>query len=66
MNQALIELQRAGGSFRRWTPVDDAALLKLHKAGIKGIRIAELLHRTENGVRCRLRDLKKRRRARNG
>lgn len=65
IDQSLLELQRAGGTFRRWTDEDDAALLRMHKARIRGNLIAETLRRTENGVRCRLRDLKKRRRAGN-
>lgn len=57
-------ITRDAGAFRRWTPQDDAKLLKMHKARIHGKQMAETLNRTEASVYGRLRDLKKRERAR--
>lgn len=57
---------RETGAFRRWTAADDTALLKMHKAKIRGAAIARSLNRSENSVYGRLRDLKKAGRVRNG
>lgn len=57
-------LTRSAGGVRRWTASDDASLLKMHKARIRGAEMAATLRRSENSVYTRLRDLKKRERVR--
>ncbi|WP_343518106.1 hypothetical protein [Sphingomonas sp.] len=59
LQRAIIRDQ---GAFRRWTPADDAKLLKMHKARIRAAQMATTLNRTEDAVRRRLCDLKKARR----
>ncbi len=57
-------LRRDAGLFRRWTPADDATLLKAHRARIRVSEIATTLGRTEQAVYRRLCDLKKREKVR--
>lgn len=49
---------------RRWTQSEDNQLLKMSKARIRAVDMAETLKRTPEAVRRRLCDLKKRERAR--
>lgn len=57
-------ITRERGGVRRWTAADDAMLLKMHKARIRGAEMAVTLRRSEQAVYTRLRDLKKRRKVR--
>lgn len=57
-------INRERGLFRRWTTDEDRRLMKAHWARIRVSEIAQTLHRTEDSVRTRLRDLKKRERVR--
>lgn len=52
-------INRDRGAFRRWTPADDAALLKMHKARIRVSEMTTTLNRSEQSIFTRLRDLKK-------
>ena len=52
-------ISRDRGAIRRWTPHEDAKLLKMHKARIRCAQIATTLGRTDQAVFTRLRDLKK-------
>lgn len=56
LHRAIIRDQ---GAFRRWTPADDAKLLKMHKARIRVSEMTATLNRSENAIYVRLRDLKK-------
>jgi hypothetical protein len=52
-------INRDSGAFRRWTPTDDAKLLKMHKARIRVSEMTNVLNRSEQSIFTRLRDLKK-------
>lgn len=52
-------INRERGAFRRWTPADDAQLLKMHKARIRVSEMTHTLQRTEASIYRRLCDLKK-------
>lgn len=54
-----LAIRRDRGDFRRWTDADDAKLRKMHKARLGAAHIAATLNRTEDSVRRRLCDLKK-------
>ncbi|QPQ55584.1 hypothetical protein IC614_02995 [Allosphingosinicella flava] len=56
-------IRRDTGMFRRWTTAEDQRLMKMHKARIRASEMAVTLNRTEDSVRRRLCDLKKRERA---
>jgi hypothetical protein len=47
---------------RRWTPAEDGKLLKMSKARIRAVDMAETLRRTPEAVRRRLCDLRKKER----
>lgn len=57
-------IRRDDGTFRRWTESEDRSLLRMHKARIRASEMAVTLRRTEDSVRRRLCDLKKRERVR--
>lgn len=52
-------VNRDKGAFRRWSEQDDAKLLRMHKAKIRGADIAKTLGRSEDAVFVRLHRLKK-------
>lgn len=54
-----VAIVRETGGFRRWTDAEDAQLLKMHKAKIRGAEMAVTLRRSEDSVVWRLRMLKK-------
>lgn len=54
-----LAIRRQQGAFRRWTSEEDAKLLRMHKAKIRGAEMAKTLNRSEDGVTARLRVLKK-------
>lgn len=54
-----LAIVRETGGFRRWTAAEDASLLKMHKAKIRGAEMAVTLRRSEDSVVWRLRMLKK-------
>jgi hypothetical protein len=57
-------IRRDQGVFRRWMPADDAKLLKMRRAGLRASDMASSLNRTEDSVRRRLCDLRKKERVR--
>lgn len=57
-------IRRDRGDFRRWTEQDDARLRKMRRAGLRASDMADALNRTEDSVRRRLCDLRKRERVR--
>lgn len=54
-----LAIRREQGAFRRWTAAEDASLLKMHRAKIRGAQMAVTLHRSVDSVVWRLRILKK-------
>lgn len=55
-------IRRDAGQFRRWTQDEDRRLLRMSKSRIRVAEMAVTLSRTEDSVRTRLRDLRKRER----